>query len=584
MPKRDPHDILGVEPGASPTQIKAAWRRLARTHHPDLTGDDPAASRVRDAAHGRDQRRLRGADPRRRPARAALGRRRDRRSGRGPGRAGGRGSAATVRERGGPPKPKATRPVTARVDTTGNVRPRNQTLHAAGRAPPGPHGQPPLRPDRLASPAAGTQPCRATRARRPRGPHPPRAAAAGRRARRGARLRQVPRPHAGPGRRVRAVVHRLARAPARCCTPHSRWRRVDRRRSRPARIRARTGIALRVDRVVRRMVERAGSRSRSRKRLAPGVVLAHRPCPSADRTSTASCRRRAATLEAKRRPVPSASTGQRSSSIRYGRPRRGARRRRASSRSRRGRPRPPRAAAGRLRAQRPARARPRGPGSPSSPTTSSRSPRRRCWSAPPGRGDGDRAAVQQDLGGRPRLDVTRDVLYSEPNTIRSAPSRSASTRSPSGVAERPTSTDGRHIGSVRKRSITPLERSVDRPTAVPIDDVVRLSASTGDREVRVAPAVRQHDPAPNTYTNSTVKSTGWTVTSESCSGSRAMWTRLRPVSTAMSRSRPAMLLFGGRGWWCSSVGTSRSSPALRRTRRRRSRRPWDGQGEEHVVE
>ena len=46
MAKRDPHDVLGVARGASPSTIKAAWRRLARQHHPDLTGDDPAASRV----------------------------------------------------------------------------------------------------------------------------------------------------------------------------------------------------------------------------------------------------------------------------------------------------------------------------------------------------------------------------------------------------------------------------------------------------------------------------------------------------------------------------------------------------------
>ncbi|HEX5147991.1 MAG TPA: J domain-containing protein, partial [Candidatus Limnocylindrales bacterium] len=46
MTKRDPRDVLGVEADASPTQIKAAWRRLARTNHPDLTGDDPAASRA----------------------------------------------------------------------------------------------------------------------------------------------------------------------------------------------------------------------------------------------------------------------------------------------------------------------------------------------------------------------------------------------------------------------------------------------------------------------------------------------------------------------------------------------------------
>ena len=46
MPKRDPREVLGVGTGVSPVQIKAAWRRLARTNHPDLTGDDPAASRA----------------------------------------------------------------------------------------------------------------------------------------------------------------------------------------------------------------------------------------------------------------------------------------------------------------------------------------------------------------------------------------------------------------------------------------------------------------------------------------------------------------------------------------------------------
>ena len=46
MAKRDPYDVLGVEPGAPPAKVKAAWRRLARQHHPDLIGDDPEASRV----------------------------------------------------------------------------------------------------------------------------------------------------------------------------------------------------------------------------------------------------------------------------------------------------------------------------------------------------------------------------------------------------------------------------------------------------------------------------------------------------------------------------------------------------------
>ena len=31
----DPHVILGLDPGASSDEVKAAWRRLARAHHPD---------------------------------------------------------------------------------------------------------------------------------------------------------------------------------------------------------------------------------------------------------------------------------------------------------------------------------------------------------------------------------------------------------------------------------------------------------------------------------------------------------------------------------------------------------------------
>lgn len=137
MTKRDPRDVLGVEAGASPTQIKAAWRRLARTNHPDLTGDDPAASRAatRRMAEIND-------------AYAALTRDSGRR---------GRDQAAeatngapfepgTQRRRGGPPRPKPTRPVTGRVDTSGTYRPRNQAVGNAARRTTLP-GQPPLRSD-----------------------------------------------------------------------------------------------------------------------------------------------------------------------------------------------------------------------------------------------------------------------------------------------------------------------------------------------------------------------------------------------------------------------------------------------------
>ena len=44
--------------------------------------------------------------------------------------------------------------------------------------------------------------------------------------------------------------------------------------------------------------------------------------------------------------------------------------------------------------------------------------------------------------------------------------------------DRPTSTDDRDMGRVRNRSITPVVRSVLRPTAVPTLDVVRLSVSS----------------------------------------------------------------------------------------------------------
>jgi curved DNA-binding protein CbpA len=135
--KREPFVVLGIEPGATPSQIKAAWRRLARQHHPDLTGDDPEASRLatRQMAEINE-------------AYAALTR--------GPSR--GTGQAARPRpegatfdddtappRRGGPPRPKATRPVTGRLDMSGTIRPRNQPLRPRDGRAAHPPGQPPVR-------------------------------------------------------------------------------------------------------------------------------------------------------------------------------------------------------------------------------------------------------------------------------------------------------------------------------------------------------------------------------------------------------------------------------------------------------
>jgi curved DNA-binding protein CbpA len=159
--KREPHEVLGVARGADPTRIKAAWRRLARAHHPDLTGDDPAASRVatRRMAEIND-------------AYAALI------------REGPRGATAASspdldtdgrRRRGGPPPPRPTRPVTGRVDTTATYRPRNQTT-VGGRATLS--GNPPLRGERVRqeAPRASmpTGPLERDRVRNFRRPRPPR--------------------------------------------------------------------------------------------------------------------------------------------------------------------------------------------------------------------------------------------------------------------------------------------------------------------------------------------------------------------------------------------------------------------------
>jgi hypothetical protein len=175
--KRDPHEVLGIEPGAGPTQIKAAWRRLARQHHPDLIGDDPAASRIatRQMAEINE-------------AYAALTREGAGRTGRrGPagtgGAAGGFDGAdsgrSTGARHGGPPRPRPTRPVTGRVDTTGTFRPRNQSLHGAGIAGGGhvPRNQPPYRapqderePPRASSPTGPLARSRLRNFRPPAGP------------------------------------------------------------------------------------------------------------------------------------------------------------------------------------------------------------------------------------------------------------------------------------------------------------------------------------------------------------------------------------------------------------------------------
>jgi hypothetical protein len=129
--RRDPFHVLGLTPDASPAAVKSAWRRLARTHHPDLAADDRAAraatrrmaeinaayeSAVRVAgerrgSHPRAHDEDRSAPHARRTADA--------------------GSAGRERP-SGPPAPPVSRPVTRHVDTSSLYRARGTST--AGRA------------------------------------------------------------------------------------------------------------------------------------------------------------------------------------------------------------------------------------------------------------------------------------------------------------------------------------------------------------------------------------------------------------------------------------------------------------------
>jgi curved DNA-binding protein CbpA len=48
VPRRDLYDVLGISPDASAREIKAVYRQLARTFHPDVNADQEAIEHFRE--------------------------------------------------------------------------------------------------------------------------------------------------------------------------------------------------------------------------------------------------------------------------------------------------------------------------------------------------------------------------------------------------------------------------------------------------------------------------------------------------------------------------------------------------------
>lgn len=119
--------MLGVPAGASQATIKGAWRKLARANHPDVAGTDPAAARAatrKMAEINRAYEQLQVAVP---------------------GRAAPTDEDGLARRGSGPPRPKPSRPVTGRLDTTGTFRPRDTRSGPAAS----PQGQSPFKAERV---------------------------------------------------------------------------------------------------------------------------------------------------------------------------------------------------------------------------------------------------------------------------------------------------------------------------------------------------------------------------------------------------------------------------------------------------
>jgi len=143
MPPRNPFTVLEIPLDATLDVIKGAWRRLARQYHPDVAGADPGADEVLERHATRRMAEINAAyrelsDPERRrqhreaAARASSGGQSwEWRAATAPGA----NSRPPDHPVGPPGRSRPSRPVTARIDTSSLLRPRNATLVQLERSP-----------------------------------------------------------------------------------------------------------------------------------------------------------------------------------------------------------------------------------------------------------------------------------------------------------------------------------------------------------------------------------------------------------------------------------------------------------------
>ena len=164
MPPRNPFAVLELPPDATTEGIKAAWRRLARLHHPDVASGDQGVERhanrrmaeINAAYHelSDPERRQRHREAAARAARAGH-------PGEWPGATAAADGSIPDRPSGRIPRYRAGRPVTARIDTSALLRPRNSTLRPLDRSqlpglPPRPRAAEDREPPRASTPSGPT--------------------------------------------------------------------------------------------------------------------------------------------------------------------------------------------------------------------------------------------------------------------------------------------------------------------------------------------------------------------------------------------------------------------------------------------